>query len=211
MHFSELSQILFFLLLSLISRIKARSIRNGSFCLIENINYKNEYLTSSFDYDLMNSQMNDSFKKRLVYISSIKSNSISYSQQLIWYLIEIKSNKNDQTYFYIMNPFFDLYLCASTNYQDRFHRRRRLNLDKTSTPNYQNQYNYNENNCLWQLVNVKQSELKENNYEIWNVKHKEPLYAASFLFKKTLSEKRNVYLWHDLPDSKQFSWNLKCN
>ena len=208
MNYLKLSHILYFIIiiisLNLINEIKSsKSIRNGSFCLIENINYENEYLTSSFDYDLMSTQQNDGFKKRRVYTSSIKSDAISFGQQLVWYLVAApeKTNHNNQKHFYIMNPFFDLYLCATSNYQDRFHRRRMLNLDKQ-----RDNFNNNDNNCVWEL-----EKKYDNNYEIWNVKYNSPMYAASFLFKKIQSEKRNVYLWSNLPDSNQFLWNLQCN
>ena len=47
-------------------------------------------------------------------------------------------------------------------------------------------------------------------YFIWNVKHKEALYAGNYFFKKSHS-KRRVFTWHAYPENgKKFFWTVKC-
>ena len=108
----------------------------------------------------------------------------------------------------IKNVYFDQYLCATNNYQDKFHLRRRISLNTLSSSNNpKTDYLSTFDECKWKL---KKDALSSNSFELWNLKYERALYAGSFFYSTNYFNKRNVFLWHDSPDSDQFKWNFRC-
>ena len=103
----------------------------------------------------------------------------------------IKSKNNNQ------------YLCASPTHTNMFFKTRR----KVFTHTIDDLDELNKRlDCMWKFEKFS-NQMKS--FIIWNVKYKEPLYAASSLFYE-MELGRNVYTWHKKPDSDQFHWNLHC-
>jgi hypothetical protein len=185
--------VIFFILIQSISN------DNISFeCLIHNDEYKHEYLYTSDQLDPAD------YYKRKVYTFPLDRliNSIDHLDafdKIKWRLVPV-GDSNDT--FYMINYQFDEHLCASNIHLDLFELRRKVSTVKHDEP-------IDYKNCEWRLEQQTVADEKLNRFIIWNVKHREPLYAASTLFK-TLSYKRNVFTWHSIPNSKQFVWIVDC-
>ena len=160
-----------------------------SLCLIKNEKYTDEYLYSSllFDEDM----------RIKLYTNEIDPVYMNSPLQAVWILEP--TNYQNETHFYISNFYQRKYhLCATNDHVDRFEYRRKVRLEKYEKGIH----------CLWRFeILVKKNKSTLN---IWNLKHMQPLYAASFFFKASPSNRRNVFLWNDKPDSDQFNWKINC-
>ena len=157
-------------------------------CLIQNQEYSYEYLYT-----------NEHGKN--VYVRPIGK--IDNFHKIKWIIIET-ANHTDK---YLMkNSHDDEFLCASSRFNDIFKARRvvekfKLNL---STDKFEN--------CFWKIQHTTgNSNSSKQTYTIINAFYNQPLYAASFLFKTNLVN-RKVYLWHDKKslNSKKFKWFIDC-
>ena len=164
---------------------------NKTICLIGNLKYPSEYLYASNNPNFNN--------KRRVFTNHLESVNILHANQMIWILNPVKWIKNT---FYITSLYYiNHHLCASHQHFDSFNHRRDIllyHLNKESL--------ITNKKCMWKLHPVDSNQT----YTIWNMNYKEPLYAASFLFKTSKTNQRSVYLWHNSPDSLQFNWNVDC-
>ena len=170
-------------------------------CLIYNDEYKHEYLFTSDQLDPAD------YYKRKVYTYPLQH--VDVFDLIKWHLIPI-GDSNDT--FYIMNSHFNEYLCASDFHLDLFELRRKVSTSKLNDAKSMDEHK----NCEWRLepvideISMVADEIEKlNRFIIWNVAHREPLYAASTLFK-TLKNTRNVFTWHSIPNSKQFVWHVDC-
>jgi hypothetical protein len=188
------------IILSVILFLVTQSVSNTdnvSFeCLIQNDEYKYEYLYTSDQLDPAD------YYKRKVYTFPLQH--LDAFDPIKWYLIPM-GHFNDT--FYIMNHQFNEYLCGSDFHLDLFELRRKVSMSKLVDKTIEHK------NCEWRLEPLMDESNVEtqssNRFIIWNVKYNEPLYAASTLFK-TLNYKRNVFTWHSKPNSKQFVWIVDC-
>jgi hypothetical protein len=175
-------------------------------CLIQNIEYRDEYLYSCFKLDAA-----DDFKRK-VYTNPIETAYMRSFTQLKWKFEPVVEDDysqlkdKNQTYYFISNSHYkDEYLCSSSNHFDQFSYRRKVNLKKMMIDTSKN-----DKKCMWRLEEQSQSDSHQNRYIIWNVYYNEPIYAAMDLLSEAKSNRRNVYTWYKNPDSKQFVWNLIC-
>jgi hypothetical protein len=171
--------------------IDSNSNNQTLICLIKNLKYQGEYLYSTFDVDEM--------RHRRVYSNKLDSNLMQHSDQLLW-ILKPASWLNDT--FYITNYFYNEHLCAHHTHLEKFNYRRYVYLVKMNKESL-----FTNQKCLWKLKLLQQL---NNSYTIWNLNYKEPLYAASFMLKTAKTDRRNLFLWHKKPDSRQFNWNLEC-
>ena len=179
-------------------------------CLIQNTEYKDEYLYSCFKLDAA-----DDFKRK-VYTNPIETAYMRTFTQLKWKFEPVffggddnkqdENNNNQTLYYYISNSQYNNeYLCSSSNHFDRFSYRRKVNLNKLTDTNK------TDKRCMWRLDEQSHGDhLHQNKYMIWNAYYNEPIYAAMDLLSEAKSNRRNVYTWYKSPDSKQFIWNLIC-
>ena len=191
--------------------------QNESICLIQNIQYKNEYLFSSvefdpYDLDEIDSESHDHHnqpstphKKDFNYFKhKLFTNVIKYQHQFrksFWILRSVDWMENT---FYISSLYYDDYhICATHKHADKFYYRRKINLVKLNKESLAT-----NQKCMWKFEALSNS--SNTNYHIWNINYEEPLYSVSFLLKSARSKNRFVYTWHKSPDSKQFNWNLNC-
>ncbi len=183
----------FFLLISILNKVDSRSSKQPLECLIENQQYKNEYLYSSFTYSPVNGQ-------HMVFTNQINQRDIQKFSQVKWKFIPIEK-LNDT--FMISNSFFNEYLCSANYHMDLFNHRRIIGtFDLTKE-----MYDLNSiKKCMWKLEKIKEG---QNEFLIWNLKYRESFYAASSLFKN-MKKKRNVFTYYSKPDSKQFLWKISC-
>lgn len=179
-------------------------------CIIKNNRYKEDflYLTQDNKYEELKINKHVRFGRK-IYSNTIspKSNIKDPDQRKWLFVPTILFDTDDyqidqnQTYFYIINKHYLEFLCATSYHHDLTNHRRRV-----FTFTMEDAANMDE--CKWRLNEVKN---KEMNYELWNVKYNEPLYAASnFLQSSMSSHKRNVFTWYKSPDSKQFYWTIFC-
>jgi hypothetical protein len=172
-------------------------------CLIQNTEYKDEYLYSCFKLDAT-----DDFKRK-IYTNPIETTYMRTFTQLKWkfepVVVDVDGEKqedNNQTYYYISNSQYNNeYMCASNNHFDRFSYRRKVNLNKLT------ETGKNDKRCMWRLD---EQPHHENRYMIWNAFYNEAIYAAMDLLSEAKTNRRNVYTWYKNPDSRQFIWNLIC-
>jgi hypothetical protein len=161
-------------------------------CVIKNLKYKNEYLYSTFKIDEM--------RQRKVYINELSSILFRSNDQLVWILEPVAWLKD---VYYIKNYYFNENLCAHHTHFERFNYRRHVYLIKMNKESV-----WTNKKCMWKLKSLKQND--KNNYTIWNENYKEPLYAASYWLKTAQTGRRNLFLWHQKPDSDKFNWNFEC-
>lgn len=161
-----------------------------SLCLIKNLKYTNEYLYSSSVFD-------DGFKKK-IFTNQLDPIYMRNPLQSVWILEP--SIYNNMTYFYVSNFYYiGEYLCGSNDHVDRLRYRRKVYLER----------NEKRENCLWRFSRAKNT--NKPTFNIWNLKYNQSLYAASFFFKTSTSNRRNIFLWAKKPDSNQFNWDINCN
>jgi hypothetical protein len=161
-----------------------------SACLIRNIKYKNEYLYSSL-------AKNDESQIK-TFTNEIDPTYMSSPLQPVW-IIEPADYENS-TYFYMSNFYYSEYiLCATSDYVGILGLRRKVGLESFQM----------KNDCLWRFEKIARKK-KTTSFYIWNLKYNQPLFAASFFFKMAETNRRNVYLWSNKPDSTQFNWDIDC-
>lgn len=171
------------------------------YCLIENAKYTNEFLYSSFESNNYLDEDDDTSFKRKVFTNQISNKYSSHGNQFIWVLNRV-GWLNDT--YYITNFFFKQeHLCASHSHMDSFQHRRRVMLNMLNRESLMT-----NKKCMWVIKSI--SSTDPNLVGIWNNYYREAFYAASDLFRSSVWNRRNVYLWYDKPDSKQFAWKLKC-
>jgi hypothetical protein len=181
----------FFLLISIFNKVEGRSSRQPLECLMENHQYKNEYLCSSFRYSPVNGQ-------HMVFTNQINQKNNQKVNQFKWKFTPIEK-MNDT--FMISNSFFDEYLCSVNYHIDLFNHRRIIGTFDLK----KDEYDLNSiKKCMWRL-----QKKEKNEFLIWNLKYKESFYAASSFFKN-IKQMRNVYTYYSKPDSKQFLWKISC-
>ena len=184
-------------------------------CLIENKRYKYEFLRST------SIQINHRNIDRNIYagsnIYSIRSHTFIYplrllkNYDLIKWRLKLASKKRKDVFF-LTNSNSDEYLCATNSYADYFIKNRRvlatLRVKDDSALNTLIQ-------CKWKFEHL---DSDSNVFSIWNAFYKEPLYAASFFFKKDQYE-RSVFLWskndtiieNGLSEkASEFKWKVTC-
>ena len=179
-------------------------IKNQLVCTIQNTKYPNEYLYSSVnEYDMyIDYETKSVFKHKKLLTNNI--NFIKNSKQLIWIFKKVEWLNST---FYIQNIMSNYkyeHICASHVHIDQFNYRRRVNL------NLINKHSLITNEkCMWKFI--PSTDGSKNVYNIWNVYYDEPLYAANHFYKTAKSNSRTVFLWHKIPDSKQFDWEVDCD
>ncbi len=154
----------------------------GPNCLIHNRLYPNEYLYTS-------NEIWRQFLKRNVYTYPL--NEVDQLIRITWSIIPIHIN-NDTIL--IKSNKFNEYLCAFDKNPDAINgiKPTLVKLNLALIQFYEK--------CVWKLrkqVNFNQNNHKNSSlssYSIWNFKFNQPIYAASFLYKKNL-QKRNIFLW----------------
>jgi hypothetical protein len=191
-------------LASLASLAFSSLMKNESICIIQNLKYRSEYLHSSeneYDVYIDNEMSKLVYKRHKLVTNKLESNAIDSSLQLLWILKKVDWLNST---FYINNILWNnLYICSTHIHVDILYHRRRVML------NFVNKHSLITNKkCMWTLKHDPGE--SSNVYTIWNVYYKEPLYAATNMLKSVKSNSRNVYLWHERPDSKQFSWFINC-
>ena len=162
-------------------------------CLIHSSAYKFEYLYTTKEHDSASSE------KRNVYTYPLGD--VDDFDKIRWKFIPVNGSNST---FYIRSQEYKEYLCAASSYKDLFKMRRKLHTikigDRTElSESFQ---------CEWIFEKVP-TRTSNNTYFIWNVMYEEPLYAISYFYKNH-KLKRNVYLWHKKPNSKQFKWQVDC-
>ncbi len=162
-------------------------------CLIHSTAYKFEYLYSTKEFD------SDS-KKRNVFTYPLSD--VDNFDKIRWRLIP--KNGSNST-FYIRSQQYNEYLCAANSYKDLFKMRRKLHTLRISDKNLLSE----SLQCEWIFEKIPSRTRNNNTYFIWNLIYREPLYAISYFYKNH-KLKRNVYLWHKKPNSKQFKWQVDC-
>jgi hypothetical protein len=136
-------------------------------CIIKNVEYQDDFLYSSkeIEYGVRD-------QRRKVYSNPVSTKYMRHSNQKKWIFIPVDENGKEMSSnntFYIVNGQYIEFLCASTDHLEITKRRRKiytLNLDETKV----------QDECKWRLDPVK---TRNDGYVIWNLKYKEPLYAAS--------------------------------
>ena len=159
---------------------------------------KRKFETNDND-DVENKNTNNVVKEsRQAYVYPL---GLIYDYDLIKWSI-IPSALTNQS-FHIKSKNNNQYLCASPTHTNMFFKTRR----KVFTHTIDDLDELNKRlDCMWKFEKFS-NQMKS--FIIWNVKYKEPLYAASSLFYE-MELGRNVYTWHKKPDSDQFHWNLHC-
>jgi hypothetical protein len=175
---SPKSIILIFLLINILIN-QAKSEQSISDCLIHNLKYSFEYLHIERDD-----------KSNRLDLSTLHLGSIDDYSNIRW-LIEPVNIVENKTFYIRTHKFAKRYLCGSNKLDDLFKMRRIVETR-----------NEKSSECEWRLNSL------SNSFRITNVYYNQPLYAASFLFKKKL--KRNVYLWHKKSTSNEFGWIVDC-
>jgi hypothetical protein len=200
---------------SVYSKMTIQKKNESSMCFIRNIKYTDEYLYSSNDFDSLDkdtSLTTSIFDKQRIFVNEMSPKHISSIRQSIWLFqpVEIMTsdNKIKNRTFLIGNAHFKNHiLCASSDHLDRFNQRRLVNLNRL---NDEIKILKGLSKCVWILDKVNPNSVNSNDFMITNMKYKEKLYAASYLFKTSRTKRRNVFLWHKKPDSTQFVWNVNC-
>jgi hypothetical protein len=183
------------------SIIKSKNSSTTFYCLIQNSNYLNEYLYSSFEHQINPEDIKEKNFKHKVFTNHIHSLYSKHINQYIWVLKPVEW-LNDT--FYMTNFYFNnQHLCSSHNHVDSLNHRRQVLLNKLNKESLMT-----NKKCMWIIRSI--SSKDSSLVEIWNNYYKEPFYAASNLFRSGILNRRNVFLWYDQPDSKQFSWKLLC-
>ena len=168
-------------------------------CLIQNGQYGFELLYDSDEMTNLNRSISTPFVYPLKYLTN--------SNKVRW-ILEATNDSNSLDIVSLKSYSSNKYLCASSHHLDRFKLRRIVYLS-----NY-----FEKEACEWKLEKVisksnqDEDQLGMRSY-ITNVKYNEPLYAASYFFKKD-QFKRNPYLWHNEKEkfkSKQFEWMIECS
>ena len=163
----------------------------GNICQIRNEKYSNEYLYWSNELRVGRSPRNNIFTRPLANVND--------SNKIRWLISETKNNTDS---FYLKTTASE-YLCATAYFADMFLSRRfvqRIKLDK---------YGKLLDDCKWNIRKVN-TKLSNSTYSIVNVFYDEPLYAASFVFKRGLYN-RQAFLWHKKNfDSNEYKWNINC-
>jgi hypothetical protein len=136
-------------------------------CIIKNVEYQDDFLYTSKDIEYGSQD-----QRRKVYSNPVSTKYMRYSNQKKWLFIPADENgkemSSNSTY-YIINGQYIEFLCASSDHLELTKRRRKiytLYLDETKV----------EDDCKWRLDPVN---THKDGYVIWNLKFKEPLYAAS--------------------------------
>ena len=158
-----------------IGQIESRpDINSPSFCLIKNIEYPDEFLYSSKELDI-----SDNYKRK-VFTNPANEYFMKSFDQMGWIFLPVNGT-NDT--FNLLNAKYYEHLCASDNHLEIFNYRRKVNTYRLNNDNLKK-----NKKCMWKLHPVDSNQT----YTIWNMNYKEPLYAASFLFKtsKTNSESK---------------------
>jgi hypothetical protein len=204
MSISNQFLLLVFLTINLPILIKSKPPDNlhRSYCLVRNSEYENEYLYSSRkDLDTNENMI------RKVYANSANKVNIKSLDQMRWIFVPVDW-LNDA--FYITNIEFNEHLCASHVYRDsstKSKKRRLVNLIKMNKESLKT-----NKKCIWRTENIISNDGNESSFYLWNLYYHEPLYAAASLNKiMNQSKDRNVYTWHQKPDSKQFIWFIYCS
>ena len=162
--------------LQLIFAVKQSNPNEINGCLIRNRLYSNEYLFTS-------NEIWRQYLRRNVY--TLPLSEVDQLNKITWSLIPIHT-ENDTIL--IKSNKFNEYLCGYDKNPDMTNgiRPTLVKFNLALIPLY--------DRCAWQLRKVKSNDNNPSSYLIWNVKYKQPLYSASFLFKESL-QKRNIFLW----------------
>ncbi len=134
-----------------------------------------------------------------------------YGRRAVWKIEPIEGNTNE---FYIINLYFQEYLCAiepSSVFKFLYKRRTVYAKSKNTRLNEK---------CMWSFKQPFSKKDGENNesefkYTIWNKAFNEPLYASSQIKKGSLrfsesARLRTMFTWKHKPDSDQFNWYVMC-
>jgi hypothetical protein len=185
---NKLRLLLLLLLVYQIKTLMPNFNKSSSLCIIKNLDYNNEFL-----YAYHESKNN---KERKIYTNPISLKYMKTFDQAEWLFVPIYN----QT-FYIRSSLYKQYMCASDINFDLMNKRRKVRmLNKVDE--------LKNTSCMWKLEQLNK---RSNQFMIWNVKYKEPLYAASAIYK-TMDSRRNVYTWvKKSPNSKQFIWSIGCH
>ena len=196
----------FFYLLFLLYQTKAmipNSNKSSSMCIIKNLDYNNEFLYAY--HEPMEFTLNNN-NKRKIYTNPISLKYMKTFDQAEW--LFVPTNTQSET-FYIKSPLYKQWMCASDVNFDLMNKRRKVSMMRiVDDLNKTNMAAFIYAPCMWKL---EQLDKRSNKFVIWNTKYKEPLYAASTMYK-TIDSRRNVYTWvNKSPNSKQFIWSIGCS
>jgi hypothetical protein len=165
-------------------------------CVIYNLEYSFEFLYDSSDVVYFD------HSKSVPYTFPI-TKVLNYDR-IRWYLIP-KLNDTRFEIFNIKSFKSGKYLCSADIFVDSFKTRRKIMMSKK----------HFGRRCEWRLISFKARDFENDdsiiNY-IYNVEYEEPLYAASYFFKRD-HLKRNIFLWHNKKEAKtstKFNWMIDC-
>jgi hypothetical protein len=168
-------------------------------CFVHNYKYRFEFLARATNSTRLK------FRNKIE--TSMGSNTFLISLDQINDYERIKWNiiraRNQGEVFYLKNSKYGEYLCATNMFETVFVKRRLVTSIKMDANKIEA-----IKKCQWKV-----KELRGNIYTIWNVFANEPLYTASFLFKRGWNE-RNVFLWHEKNATiirSEFAWIIECN
>jgi hypothetical protein len=169
-------------------------------CLIQNENYGFEFLYHSNEF------IKSNWSTTMPYVFPLTN--LNVYNRIRWI---IKATRDDSILetVYIKSFKSNQYLCASNSHLEVFLKRRKVFLSN----------NFIKDDCEWKIEKITTPNDKDDHNDqlgvksyITNVKYDQPLYAASYFFKRD-HLKRNVYLCHDKNEkknSKKFNWIIEC-
>jgi hypothetical protein len=191
-------------------------IKPYTFCFIENANYKSEFLYASphkkgdddwipFSKSKGNKTVQFKHTSKNVFTNELKLKYMTGIDQVEWLIRPV--NWFNETFYISSVKYANYYLCSTHKFSDLFNLRRKVQLIKLNKESVTSNFK-----CMWRVTEMESLGLNPNfdqGYVLWNEYYEEPLYASSYLFKKS-DNRRAVYTWHGLPNSKQFLWRISC-
>ena len=198
-------------------------IKPYSVCLIENENYKDEFFYASPQEDddeewktsstqtkqIININKTSRFQIPIknVFVNELKLKYMTTIDQAEWLMRPV--NWFNDTFYISSVKYPNNHLCATHKFFDLFNLRRKIHLIRLNKESLTTNYK-----CMWRVTEIEsiglfEKKTADTGYVLWNEYYEEPLYAASYLFK-TARNRRTVYTWHGLPNSRQFLWRINC-
>jgi hypothetical protein len=114
----------------------------------------------------------------------------------VWYFEPASCDNNE---FYLKNKEYNEYLYATSFHYTWINDRRKIYTMSRELSELDDSFK-------WRIDVV---DGDKESYMLTNVKYGEPLYAASYFFRKD-ALRRSVFSWNKRADSEQFHWHVKC-
>jgi hypothetical protein len=189
-------------------------------CTIRSIKYS-AYLSASNKKDNFLKQSNDPFfdsfsNNRKVFASD----KLISSDRIEWVLVPYQdpgvSEKSGKNLFMIKNAKLNEYLCSSPFHSNDIFKWKRM------VYTHQMHEGIDTQKCIWYIQSIKKQPLfayinkgshhtkEKEAFLVWNLFYKQALFVSSSLLRPFWNA-RDVYTWHQQPDSEIFLWDISCS